>query len=93
MNENYQIVAKKILYGLYSVTKSFIDGTCGPGGLFQRFSSPLRPFSAKLWLNGRTAEIESLLVFYPHRSRSHSYLINKDADNIFLLQCQLIIII
>ena len=38
------------------------------GGYFNFFSSRPRPFLAKLWLHGRTAEIKSLLVVYPHRS-------------------------
>ena len=43
------------------------------GVYFEVFSSRLRLFSAKLWLHGRTAEIKSLLVFYPHPSRSRSH--------------------
>ena len=37
-----------------------------------RYKSQPQPFLAKLWPHGRTAEIKSLLVLYPHRSHSRT---------------------
>ena len=47
------------------------------GWLFRCFVSSPRPFSTKMWLHGRTAEIKSWLICYPHCSHSRKLNILK----------------